>query len=594
MKRFMPGKISAALAVLTILMFVVSCDEDPTTIGASVIGGEPFNTDRAVYDVFAYNRNIVAAQTNKMALYQLGVYNDPVYGQTRAKITSQVQLSTANPIFGAQSQDNESTPENETVKEVILYMPYQQNSSADEDRDGVPDVFDADPTDANSDSDGDTLTDIAETNSGTDPLNPDTDGDGIRDDEDTDTVRNNYPKRVDLDSIYGNRDIPFNLKVTRSTYFLRDLDPNTNFEQAQAYYSTQDLTSFAGEVLFDGQVTISDEETVIYEEDDPDTEEDESTIVDERIPPGIRVNLDPAFFQQNILDKEGSTELLSASNFKEFFRGLHFELEPGAEELLLLLDLKSARITIEYDYDNASDTEDDTTAGSFTLNLLSGGGNSPVNGNAVNTLISDTYPAFVADNLDTGNNASRIFLKGGAGTYANIKLFDADNSDALINQIKANNWIINEANLVFYVDRDVIPVDANEPPRLYIYNAETNAPLYDAINDVSTTNTPLGVLQTHDGILVEEDNKGLKYTIRITEHINNIIVRDSANALLGLTVTPDIRLTNMRDVLLPGNTMGEVPDMSVNSPLGTVLYGSAVPASEEKKLQLEIFYTETN
>ncbi|MDC6351037.1 DUF4270 family protein [Zeaxanthinibacter sp. PT1] len=594
MNRIMPGKIFAALAILTALTFVVSCDEDPTTIGATVTGGQPFNTDRAVYDVFAYNRNIIAAQTNKLPLYQLGVYNDPVYGQTRAKITTQVQLSNANPIFGSQSQENESTPENETVKEVILYMPFLQNNTGDEDRDGVPDVFDADPTDANSDSDGDTLTDIAETNSGTDPLNEDTDGDGIRDDVDTETIRNNFPKRVDLDSIYGNRDIPFNLKVTRSTYFLRDLDPNTNFQQAQPYYSNQDLTSFAGEVLFDGQVTITEEETVIFEEDDPDTEEDESTIVDERIQPGIRVALDPAFFQQNILDKEGSSELLSSSNFKEFFRGLHFEVEPGTEELLMLLDLTSSNITIEYEYDNASDEEDDMNESSFTLNFLTGGGTSPVNGNALNTLISDAYPASISDDLDSGNNASRIYLKGGAGTYANIRLFDTDNGDALINQIKANNWIINEANLVFYVDRTAIPAGANEPPRLYIFNAETNAPLYDAINDVSTENTPLGVLQTHDGILVEEDDKGLKYTIRITEHINNIVVRDSANAMLGLTLTSDIRLTTVRDVLLPGDTMGEIPEMSVISPLGTVLYGSEVPASEEKKLKLEIFYTETN
>ncbi|NNF18413.1 MAG: DUF4270 domain-containing protein [Flavobacteriaceae bacterium] len=590
----MPGKIFAALTILIALTLVVSCDEDPTTIGATVTGGQPFNTDRAVYDVFAYNRNIVAAQTNKLPLYQLGVYNDPVYGQTRAKITTQVQLSNANPIFGAQSQEDESTSENETVKEVILYMPFQQNNTGDEDRDGVPDVFDADPTDANSDSDGDTLTDIAETNSGTDPLNEDTDGDGIRDDVDTETVRNSFPKKVDLDSIYGNRDIPFNLKVTRSTYFLRDLDPNTNFEQAQPYYSNQDLTSFAGEVLFDGQVSITQEETVIFEEDDPETEEDESAIVDERIQPGIRVALDPAFFQQNILDKEGSSELLSSSNFKEFFRGLHFEAEPGSEELLMLLDLTNSNITIEYEYDNASDEEDDANESSFTLNFLTGGGTSPVNGNAVNTLISDAYPASISDDLDSGNNASRIYLKGGAGTYANIRLFDTDNGDALINQIKANNWIINEANLVFYVDRTAIPAGANEPPRLYIYNAETNAPLYDAINDVSTENTPLGVLQTHDGILVEEDDKGLKYTIRITEHINNIVVRDSANAMLGLTLTSDIRLSTVRDVLLPGDTMGEIPEMSVISPLGTVLYGSEVPANEDKKLKLEIFYTETN
>jgi len=518
-------------------------------------------------------------QTNRMPVYQVGTFIDPVYGRTESTITSQVQLSSTNPIFGDFPQEDEVNPENETVTEVILYIPYLQNGSADRDLDGVIDELDVDAEDPNSDTDGDGVADNTERLLGTDPLNPDTDGDGIDDDEDTDTAVNRFPKRVDLDSIFGDRDAPFNFRVQRSTFFLRDLDPGSNFESAQEYYSTQQFSpDFVGETIFDGEVTISDEEMLIFPEDDPDTEEDESENAPQRIQPGIRVNLDPAFFQQFILDKEGQSELLSQQNFKEYLRGLHLSVTPGADELLLIFNLTAANITINYEYDKQVEGEAVTEE------------------NAVNTFVNEAYPPGITDGLDTGENASRIYLKGGAGTFARINLFDPNNGEAVINQIKANNWIINEANLVFYIDRDALSAgNVVEPPRLYIYNAETNNPLYNFVTDQSITDSALGVLLNHDGFLEKsEDGRGLKYTIRITEHINNIILRDSANATLGLAVTSDIRTRSQRSSRLGGGDTGDVPLMSIVNPLGTVLYGSNVPSGESKKLKLEIFYTETN
>jgi len=469
------------------------------------------------------------------------------------------------------------------------------------DGDGVPDALENgdDATDPNSDWDNDGVSDIQEQAIGSNPYDSSEDGTGA------DFVANAYPNKFDLDSIYGyvNEDQTFNLVVSRSNYFLRGLDPNSNFEEAQEYYSNHDFSSFIGETLFNGEVTIDNEEQLIRDnEDDPETEDvDESQEVTSRLAPGIHVPLDNAFFQENILDKEGQTELLSQSNFRNFLRGIHLS-GTNADDLMFLLDLTQANITITYDYDNYNSTteEVETVERDFVLSFLSGNAQSGISGNAVNVFENEMFPnPDIANALDDGENASRIYVKGGQA-LAEIRLFDEmeNGGSDIINQIKQNNWVINEANLVFYVDREALGESVVEPPRLYLYNAETNSPLFNVSNEPITANSGPNSLRyypNHDGVLQKENDLGIKYTIRITEHINNIIVRDSANAKLGLTLTPNINLTVAREAIGADMQGVDYPIGAAISPLGTILYGSNVADGEEgKKLKLEISYTEAN
>jgi hypothetical protein len=86
--------------------------------------------------------------------------------------------------------------------------------------------------------------------------------------------------------------------------------------------------------------------------------------------------------------------------------------------------------------------------------------------------------------------------------------------------------------------------------------------------------------------------KGVKYTVRITEYLNNIIQRDSVNATLGLSLTADIRLRGTTEVLLPDDSPKDFPVGNGFTPLSTVLIGSNVDADDPKRLRLEISYTE--
>ncbi len=595
-------KVSALVG--TLLLLLASCEEELDTIGEGVVAGEPFSTGKVEYDVFTYNKGITAVQTNRLPLYQLGTFDDPIYGQRKASIISQLQLPSTSPTFGDISQTSEdeadNDQENETVKEVILYIPFQTAPTPDSDGDGIPDELEngQDVDDPNSDYDGDGVTDNQERVLGSNPYDASEDGTG------DDFVPNVYANRFDLDSIYGDRGQTFDLVVSRSNYFLRDLDPNSNFEEAQEYYSNQDFSGFIGEELtIDGQktVVIDDTEMLIYAEDDPETEDvDESeTVVESRIAPGIRVPLNPEFFQENILDKEGQSELLSDSNFRNFFRGVHLS-GTDMDQLMFLLDLTEANITITYEYDDYDPETDETVTAEkdFVLNFLESS-QAGIFGNAVNIFENEMLPPEIENALDTGENASRIYVKGG-NTLAEVRLFDEveNGGSAIINQIKQNNWVINEANLVFYVDREALGTSVVEPPRLYLYNAETNRPLFDSSNEDITANSGLNSLRyfpSHDGILETDNDLGVKYTIRITEHINNIIVRDSANAKLGLTLTPNINLIGVQEAIGSDMQGIDYPIGAAISPLGTVLYGSSVgPGEESSKLKLEIYYTEAN
>lgn len=615
-----------ALAGILLVVALISCEQDLTTIGSGVIGGEPFITGKQEYDVFAFNKKVEAVQTNKLPTYQLGTFEDPVYGNIESRITSQIVLPGGSIQFGTFSQQNEdlgpddTTPtriqENERLKEVFLYIPYLTKPTAlqDSDLDGVDNAFDVDPSDPNSDSDSDGLTDNEEKARGTDPLNDDTDGDGVQDDVDDDNMNASFAKRIDIDSIYGDRTSSFQLRVQRSTFFLRDLDPNTNFQESQEYFSNQRFSPdfVSTSLLADGaestEVVIDDFEILLPQQDDPETSDVDESESFTKLNPGIRVELDSTFFADNILQKEGGLELLSQANFNEFLRGIHLSIVPQTDNNhYLLLDLRQASIALTYEYDSldtngtVSDRDDDevvTEESTFTMNLLRGDTSGNVVGNAVNTFIKDDLPLEIENSLGSSENASRIYLKGAGSTFAQINLFDQVNGSEAINAIKANKWVINEASLVFYLDRAMLDAFGSgiEPPRLYLYNAETNQPLFDAtLDQLDQTNT-LASFPLYDGLLeLGSDGKGLKYTIGITSHINNLIVRDSTNATLGLTITPDIRSTGAVNAMLADNVEKDLPVISTISPLGTVLFGSQeVPGNEGMKLKLEIAYTEPN
>ena len=601
--------IGAAISLVLLVVFS-ACEEDTYTLGQAVIEGEPFSTNRIDYPIESIKQlKIDRVQTSQLPIFQLGNFKDPIFGTTSAQILTEVQLTEVKPVFGRLSADtetlqdvsgnNDTLNENETVVRARLYIPFQKvpTASSDSDSDGVQDTFDADPDDINSDSDGDGLTDNEERLRGTDPLNADTDGDGINDLDDESTASNSYAKRVSLDSIYSfSENDLFDLTVRHSDFFLRDHEPTSGFLDPSAYFSddSSKFEDFLGAVLFEGRDTISEFQYIEYQIDDPDTQEDESAFTDasKTKDPGIYVDLDPDFFQTMILDKEGGSELLSRSNFKDHFRGIHLSLAAD-NDLMMLLNLTSGYIEVDYTYDfwNTQDDSDesndaiDTEERSFRLNLVSGGSFGITSGNAVNTWTAENNVS-VIENQDF---VERVYLKGGSGYLAQFQI-----PDEIIEEIKANNWLVNEASIVFHVDQDAMQQYPEQPSRLYLFKDGSNLPVYDALTETSTNETPLGIFLNYDGILqYDTEGNSSHYTVRLTDYVNHVVLRDSVNvpinvavsANIGLPVTYAAKVSDSEEVV-------SYPQMSAATPLSTVLFGSNPTVPEDKRLELRIYYTQ--
>ena len=149
---------------------------------------------------------------------------------------------------------------------------------------------------------------------------------------------------------------------------------------------------------------------------------------------------------------------------------------------------------------------------------------------------------------------------------------------------------MNEANLVFYVAQES---DVEQPPSLYLFNTETGLPVYGS--PVSATDQRARIFDYDGSLEKSSDGRAIKYTVKLTEHINDLILRNGENATLGLTIASSLFQTGIRSAMLSDNAEQELPVTSSLSPLGTVLYGSNVTGENaDKKLQLEIFYTEVD
>ncbi|TDW50381.1 uncharacterized protein DUF4270 [Flavobacterium sp. 270] len=401
-----------------------------------------------------------------------------------------------------------------------------------------------------------------------------------------------------LDSIYGAPEGKLKLSIYESGVQMRSsFFDNTNTQLPQLYYTDENdafQTAKLGAPLNDS-TNVLENSQFYFDAKQIETKTVDATTLKEtitRTAPEMHLSLNKAFFQSKILNASAS-KLSSPAVFQEYLRGLYFQVEKSGSSTsnMAALDFSKGKITITYKAKTAITTDAETVKEEKTIVLNFTGGVSTAN--FLQDAKKPAYQSAITSVNQTEGDES-LYLKGGQGSLAVIKLNDFASK---LDQIRTNKWLVNEANLVFYIDSDKM-AGADEPKRVYLYDLTNNVPLidYSTDNTSSITTDAKASKYIFGGIINVGDNKrGKTYKIRITDHIRNLIKDNTyKNVDLGLVVTDGISIIASNALKLKNANISQAPRASVMSPLGTILYGGKYTVPADKRLQLEVYYTKPN
>lgn len=380
--------------------------------------------------------------------------------------------------------------------------------------------------------------------------------------------------KFSIDSVFGNTDTEFQLNVYELKTFLNTLDPEDPTKNA-VYYS--DKVFEKGETPFySGNFKINPDDTVSYINRylaDGITVFDKDTIKEDSKKPLIKLPLDEDMIKQIFVDNANDAGFDSYNDFIHYFRGFYIE----AKELttdnshLISLDMSNSKMTIYY-----SNDEDEAAEEDLNENGINGEQGIRIKhdyefsfGSLKTNVIERDYT------VSHESGEERLYLQGAAGSMATVEMFSNEDLAELQNK----NWLINEANLSFYVDQnassDILP------EQLYVYNYSDNEQILDILSSGGSLSSIGGTLERDD------DGNPYRYVIKITDYISELLKSDEPLDLvkLGIKVyNPEDLPTDYTDI--------KVPEYSW-TPKGVVLFDNNTNTGD-KRVKLEIFYTELN
>lgn len=535
------------LLLVSILLFV-SCDKDYNEIGNALIGENHFDLAKYTSSVVAYNEKITPIQSENLPVNAIGIYDNPAFGKTTANFATQLTLASVDPEIGA----------NPEIDSVYIEVPY--------------------------------FVDAAQTK----PIT---------------TGGNTYV----LDSIYGEPKAKIKLSVFESGLYMRDKDPVGGLQEDQKYFTNQntDFDNLKVGTRLNDDANSSQNDAFFFDPAQRNLTTTDATgkKTNGYSAPAMRLKLNSTFFKNKII-KAPSGKLATNDVFKEYFRGLYFKVEQSGTDAgsLAMINFSKGTITIKYTEDLASTTTGGLptrVSKSIVLNL---------SGNTVSLLEKSNPNSVYETAINSPNRAlgdDKLYLKGGEGSLAVLKLFGPDlfgedgktgSPNGVADEldiIRKSGWLINQANLVFYIDANTM-ANSYEPERIYLYDFNNSRPIIDYYLDGTSNAIPKKSKLVFGGNINKDatSKRGLNYKISITNHIRSLVKHaDSTNVKLGIVVTEEISIANSSKLRTANAFLSQAPKASVMDPLGTVLYGGKSTSTnplEDKRVKLEIYYTKPN
>lgn len=416
--------------------------------------------------------------------------------------------------------DNYTYGENMTIDEVILDLPYQATRSVDDYDDGKP--------------------------------------------------------KFSIDSVFGNTEQSFKINVYELGTFLNTLDPEDPTKTA-TYLSNK--TYIKGTSLYSESFKVNANDTVAYVKRFmlDGAVYDTDTIKTSTVKPSIKLRLNKTIIKSIFVDNVNAIDFTSSATFRQGFRGLYIEpeTENSNQTHLISLLMNAATMKIYFSNDVTTDEGDDED-----LN------DNGVNGEKNVTVRTKNEFTFSLTGIKTNkierdysvsksSGTDRIYVQGAAGSEAVIELFIDEDIDDLRDQ----NLLITEANLVLHIDQDA---DTDLiPEQLYIYDYSKN----EHIRDIFTE----GIAIVGGTLLRDNDGNSLhKYKFSITDYIADILTSDEDFESLKLGV----KIYNG-----PSEMPASISDIAIKNqswtPKGVVLFNES-EAHGDKQLKLKIYYSKLN
>lgn len=528
--------ITKILLFSVLSVTAISCEEDFTEMGSEIIDSDQFGFDKyLVQNITTTNAESGVANTRNLPLNNLGVYNHSAFGKTTAHFVTQIEMKSDNTLT--------SIGNNPVLDSVYVYIPYTSTVSS-------------------TDSEGN--------------------------------------KSYELNNTFGKG--KFTLNVYENGYFLRNTDPGNGFD-TQFYYADEkkifdehkkglngtERINNSTNTTQNTDFTINRNEIKLYayNADGTPQEQDGKQKVKERLAPGVWLDLDKNYFQSKFFNNNKYKSIINNGVLKDYFRGLYFEaIDTYNQNALAQLDVSKGKVVFVYKQDGAVDaTTNQPKRERKTVEFGIGYVDSST------TKVTATIVNLMESNFDLDNNSTgNLWLKGGGNSaYATISLFGkdqnnsgkADELETLIN----NKWLVNQALLTLYVDHSATGLDTiSTPKQLFLYDFKNNKVLADYLLDTSVTKATFG------GGLNKSNSSVHKYQFRLTNHINNLIQKDSTNVPIGLVVAQDINNPIMNPVR---NVSKKIPLTATMNPFGTVIYGPNT-SNSDLRMKLEIYYTKEN
>ncbi len=349
---------------------------------------------------------------------------------------------------------------------------------------------------------------------------------------------------------YGKQKRDLTLRVHEVTEFLGGAEQMT-FSNRNVTYGTE-----LGSKLFKGKISSS---VITKDSDNTNLWTND---------PSLRIPLSTSFFQQKIVDMEGSADLKDAASFIRYFRGLRISVDEN-DGYIFRFTPNNAEIILYYKYDKIENGA--TTRPQLTKKFTLGDPNVRFGQYTYNRTDAPVSAALAATNPVSGD--SRLFIQGMGGPGFGFRIPDSEIA-VLKEKFSKDKIGIMGAKIRVYTDETVWNNDYDKPSALVFLQKDATGylPEVSALSAISN----FSLVSAFD-----LKKNPAYYEFTVTKSLKDIIESEAANK--DFVVNVGAFKSNEANQL-----MGYKADTRSFVPNRVVLVGT--DAARANRIQLKVIY----